>query len=248
MYSGPSPRNLVLSVLVHGAAIAALFHVPNPSLEPDAHLENGRPTEIRISGKLYYVAQLDGSLSGSSGSPLPSKQAAQKKQIASRRTQWRDCRSTRRFRGTFTETAACGANSRTQPGACRLRPACRNRRRLQRQPRIRHPRPLPRKIRPVRQEARTFIPPEVHPNRRSRPQSSDPAAVAAELDASQHSAAELPRVYGSEADAQDSEAVPKSGAQDSADAYATLDIATPAAGTWCSSRPRRWEIRSRFCR
>ena len=63
MYSGPSPRNLVLSMVLHGAAIAALFNVSNPAVELDAHLENGRPTEIRIRGKLYYVAQLDGSQS-----------------------------------------------------------------------------------------------------------------------------------------------------------------------------------------
>ena len=78
MYSGPSPRNLVLSVLVHGAAVAALFNVPPPVVDPDAPLDNGRPTEIRIAGKLYYVAQLDGSHSGPSGSPLPNKQAAKK--------------------------------------------------------------------------------------------------------------------------------------------------------------------------
>src|SRR5258708_18845027 len=73
-------------MVLHGAAIAALFNVPNPSLEPDAHSENGRPTEIRISGKLYYVAQLDGSQSGSNGSPLPKRDAQKSKSPAEGRS------------------------------------------------------------------------------------------------------------------------------------------------------------------
>ena len=67
MYSGPSPRNLVISVLLHGSAIAALFNVSLPvKPPPDALNGDARSTEIRIRGKLYYVAQLDGSRSGSS--------------------------------------------------------------------------------------------------------------------------------------------------------------------------------------
>ena len=163
MYSGPSPRNLVLSVLVHGAAIAALFHVPNPSVDPDARLENGRPTEIRISGKLYYVAQLDGSLSGSSGSPLPNKQAAQKsKSLAEGRSggiaapraasAGRSPKPARAALPTPEPSPAPAKASLPKPvatPAAAANPA---------------PAPTPEKIRPLRQEARAFIPPEVHPS------------------------------------------------------------------------------------
>jgi len=176
VYSGPSPRNLALSVVLHGTAIAALFNVSNPAVEPDAHLENGRPTEIRISGKLYYVAQLDGSRSGSSGSPLPNHQPQKTKSPAEGRsggiaapraaTAGRSPRPARaalpaaepspapdpakvptRVAPTPAASPAVAANPASQPN-----PA---------------PAPTPEKIRPLRQEARAFIPPEVRPTPRA---------------------------------------------------------------------------------
>ena len=171
MYSGPSPRNLVLSVLVHGAAIAALFNVSTPAAEPDARLENGRPTEIRISGKLYYVAQLDGSLSGSSGSPLPNRLSPQKtKSPAEGRS------------GGIAAPRAASAGRSPRPAHAALpapqpsptavpapkpvatatvpKPAPLANPTSQPDP---APAPTPEKIRPQRQEARAFIPPEVRP-------------------------------------------------------------------------------------
>jgi len=162
VYSGPSPRNLVLSVLVHGAAIAALFNVSTPAPEPDAHLENGRPTEIRISGKLYYVAQLDGSQSGSSGSPLPNRLAPEKTKspvegrsggIAAPRAA-KAGRSPRPARPATPAPEPSPASAKASLPTPVATPA---------QPANPAPAPTPEKIRPVRQEARAFIPPEVHP-------------------------------------------------------------------------------------
>jgi hypothetical protein len=163
VYSGPSPRNLALSVLVHGAAIAALFNVSNPAAEPDAHLENGRPTEIRISGKLYYVAQLDGSQSGSSGSPLPNSNAPKSKSLAEGRSGGiaapRAASAGRSPKPARAATPSPEPSPAREPAQARLstpvatpaaaaNPA---------------PAPTPEKIRPLRQAARAFIPPEVHP-------------------------------------------------------------------------------------
>ncbi len=231
MYSGPSPRNLVLSVLVHGAAIAALFNVSTPAAEPDAHLENGRPTEIRISGKLYYVAQLDGSQSGSSGSPLPNKQAAQKSKspaegrsggIAAPRaaSAGRSPRPARAATPTPEPSPAPAPAKASVPKPVATPAAAANP----------APAPTPEKIRPVRQEARAFIPPEVHPTplaTQTLIQPLSPPNLAPPND----SAAELPRVHGPEADAQDSQALPDAGAQDSADAGASARYRDAGAGT-----------------
>ena len=161
MYSGPSPRNLVLSMVLHGAAIAALFNVSAPVDEPDAHLENGRPTEIRISGKLYYVAQLDGSQSGSSGSPLPNPTAQKTKSQAEGRSG--GIAAPRAAKAGRSPKPARAATPTPQPSpapapakvptpvetpAVAANPASA---------------PTPEKIRPVRQEPRAFIPPEVRP-------------------------------------------------------------------------------------
>jgi len=165
VYSGPSPRNLVLSVVLHGAAIAAMFNVSNPALDPDAHLENGRPTEIRISGKLYYVAQLDGSQSGSSGSPLPNSKAPQKTKspaagrsggIAAPRaaSAGRSPRPARAATPTPEPSPAPAPAKASVPKPVATPAAATNP----------APAPTPEKIRPVRQEARAFIPPEVHPS------------------------------------------------------------------------------------
>jgi len=160
-------------MVLHGAAIAALFNVSIPS-EPDARLENGRPTEIRIRGKLYYVAQLDGSLSGSSGSALPNRRAPQNTKspaegrsggIAAPRAAAAG-RSPRPARlatpspepNPASSTAKAGAPTPVASAAvaptpvAQLNPA---------------PAPVPEKIRPLRQEARAFIPPEVHPTPRA---------------------------------------------------------------------------------
>ncbi len=160
MYSGPSPRNLALSILLHGTAIAALFYKPAFTVEPDALVGNGRPTEIRIRGKLYYVAQLDGSLSGSSGSPLPNKQAPQNsKALAEGRSGGIEApraaaagRSPRPAKAAASEpkpapAKASAAAPEPSPAAAK-NPA---------------PAPVPEKIRSLRQEARAFIPPEVRP-------------------------------------------------------------------------------------
>ena len=99
MYTGPSPRNLGLSVLLHGAAITGLMNVPVPVSEPpDPRLE-ARSTEFRLNGKLYYVAQIEGSNSSASKSAAPEYFEPQG---------GRDCRTTRRRRGPV----AC-AHSRT---------------------------------------------------------------------------------------------------------------------------------------
>ena len=163
MYSGPSPRNLILSVVLHGAAIAALFKVSNPAAEPDAHLENGRPTEIRISGKLYYVAQLDGSQSGSSGSPLPNRQAQKNKSPAEGRSGGIAApraasagRSPRpaRIAAPAPEPSPAPAPAKASVPTPAATPAVAANA---------APAPTPEKIRAVRQEPRAFIPPEVHP-------------------------------------------------------------------------------------
>ena len=166
-------------MVLHGAAIAALFNVSNPAVEPDAHLENGRPTEIRIRGKLYYVAQLDGSRSGSSGSPLPNHQPQKTKSPAEGRSGGIAApraaaagRSPRPARAALpapepspapapaaprvpapVASPAVAANTPSQPNpALQPNPA---------------PAPTPEKIRPLRQEARAFIPPEVRPTPRA---------------------------------------------------------------------------------
>ena len=173
MYSGPSPRNLVLSVVLHGAAIAALLNVSTPAPEPDAHLENGRPTEIRISGKLYYVAQLDGSQSGSSGSPLPNRQAPQNSKsqaegrsggIAAPRaaSAGRSPRPARAATPAPEPSPAPAAAKAPAPAApeTAATPAVAANPISQQNP---APAPVPEKIRPIRQEPRAFIPPEVKP-------------------------------------------------------------------------------------
>ncbi len=168
MYSGPSPRNLVLSVLVHGAAIAALFNVSTPAAEPDTHLGNG-PTEIRIRGKLYYVAQLDGARSGSSGSPLSNRQAPPKIKspaegrsggIAAPRaaSAGRSPRSARPAPPIPEPSPAPeSAQARVPVAVASPVPANPN---SQSNPALA---PAPEKIRSLRQEARAFIPPEVRP-------------------------------------------------------------------------------------
>ena len=169
MYSGPSPRNLVLSVVLHGTAIAALFNVSTPAAEPDnPHIVNGRPTEIRIAGKLYYVAQLDGSHSGSSGSPLTNRRARQNSKSPA------EGRS-----GGLAAPRAAAAGRSPRPARAALPtpepsaepPAPASKPAVPKPPATPAvaanpaPAPTPEKISPVRQEARTFIPPEVHPTR-----------------------------------------------------------------------------------
>ena len=230
MYSGPSPRNLVLSVLVHGAAIAALFNVSNPAAEPDAHVENGRATEIRISGKLYYVAQLDGSQSGSSGSPLPNRLAPQKSKSPAEG----------RSGGIAAPRAAAAGRS---PRPARAAPPTP-------EP---SPTPAPAKAEHAGAGGNSGGGGESSPRADSRKNpaaeagsarfhssrsaadaagdaDADPTFVAAEPGSSADPAAELPRVHGPEADAQDSQAVPGAGAQDSADAGASARYPDAGAG------------------
>jgi hypothetical protein len=76
VYTGPSPRNLGLSVLLHGAAVFGLMNVRVPVSEPpDVRLE-ARATEFRLNGKLYYVAQIEGSNSAASKSAGPASRRA----------------------------------------------------------------------------------------------------------------------------------------------------------------------------
>ena len=150
-------------MVLHGAAIAALFNVSNPVVEPGAHLENGRPTEIRISGKLYYVAQLDGSQSGSSGSPLPKREAQKSKSPAEGRSggiaapraasAGRSPRPARAAPTPEPSPASAPAKARVPTPAATPAVAANS-----------APAPTPEKIRPVRQAPRAFIPPEVHPS------------------------------------------------------------------------------------
>ncbi len=167
MYSGPSPRNLVLSVVLHGAVVVALFSVSNPAAEPEAPLARSRSTEIRINGKLYYVAELDGSHSGSSGSPLPNLRAA------------RDSKSPAEGRSggiAAPRAAAAGRSPKPERSAPATPETSAEPPAPAPKPEVPKPAtpavaanpapaPTPEKISPVRQEARTFIPPEVHPTR-----------------------------------------------------------------------------------
>ena len=142
MYTGPSPRNLALSVLLHGGAVAALFNVSLPATPPpEAPVEHARPTEIRLNGKLYYVAQLEGSQSSaSSSSAAAAKAALPGKGLAAPRA------------------AAVGRSPAPKPASSEA-PAAKSDNPA--------PAPLPEKIRALRQEARAFIPPEVRPNPRA---------------------------------------------------------------------------------
>src|SRR6185369_14259168 len=60
----PAPKNLVLSILFHGALISSLVVLPAvfpaaKKLSPEA--DPTRLTEIRIGNRLYYVSEIPGS-------------------------------------------------------------------------------------------------------------------------------------------------------------------------------------------
>ncbi len=163
MYSGPSPRNLVLSVVLHGAVIAALFNVRTPAAEPDPRLESARPNEIRINGKLYYVAQLDGSHSGSNGSPLPNPRASQnsKSPAEGRSGGIAAPRAATAGRSPKPEPAA-PATPEPNPAPAPAKAATPTPVATPAVAANPAPAPVPEKIRLTKQEMRTFVPPEVH--------------------------------------------------------------------------------------
>src|SRR6266853_834835 len=71
MYTGPSLRNLALSLVLHGSVVAALWMMPVPRPEPPpAALETSPPTEIRIAGHVYYVSQIANSQDSSQSAAL----------------------------------------------------------------------------------------------------------------------------------------------------------------------------------
>jgi len=153
LYNGPSPRNLALSVLLHATAIAALVTVSLPDSPPELKVVGARPTELRLNGKLYYVAQIEGSNSAGSRSKAshdkppvtPSKTVGQTNRIAAPQAQ-----AAGRSAAPAPERIAAAEQSAVLSGARASvsDPA---------------PAPVPDKIRPLRQQARTFVAPEVRP-------------------------------------------------------------------------------------
>ncbi len=134
MYTGPSLRNLGLSALLHGAAIAALMNLSLTSTPPEVRVDDVRATELRLNGKLYYVSQIDGSKSSGSTSAAAAKAPGRKGGIAAPRA------------------AAAGKSPAPAPSPTPV-PAAEA-----------AAAPIPEKIRNLRQEARAFVPPELKPN------------------------------------------------------------------------------------
>ena len=85
MYTGPSLRNLGLSAVLHGAAIAALMNVSFISTTPEVRVEDVHATELRLNGKLYYVSQIDGANSAGSKSAAAAKAPGRKGGISAPR-------------------------------------------------------------------------------------------------------------------------------------------------------------------
>jgi hypothetical protein len=136
VYTGPSPRNLGLSVLLHGAAIAGLMNVSLPaSAPPEARTADARSTEIRLNGKLYYVARIEGQNSAASSSAAaPSTASSRPGGIAAPRAA---------AAGRSPAPPQPSTDPAPTPAAA--------------------PEPVPEQVRQLRQRARAFIPPEVRP-------------------------------------------------------------------------------------
>jgi hypothetical protein len=151
LYTGPSPRNLGLSILLHGTAIAALLYATLPTPPSEVSLDGAQPTEIRIRGKLYYVSQIEGSNStgtrseASRGKPTSTKTAGKSGGIAAPQAQ----SAGRSAAPKPTQVAAVTPTPVPAPApAAASEPA---------------PAPVPDKIRTLRQQARAFVAPEVRP-------------------------------------------------------------------------------------
>jgi hypothetical protein len=143
VYTGPSPRSLGLSVLLHGAAIAALMTVSLPApTPPEPKPDAASPTEIRIAGKLYYVSEISGSQSGASAGREAGKIRAPRAARAGKSPAPRA--APRR-----TEAASAAPVPSPTPT---VEPA---------------PGPAQEQPRAPRQQARAFIPPTVRPNPRA---------------------------------------------------------------------------------
>jgi len=139
--------------LLHGAVIAALVTVSLPDSPPELKVVDARPTELRLNGKLYYVAQIEGSNSAGSRSKAshdkppvtPSKPVRNANGIAAPQAQ-----AAGRSAAPAPERIAAPEQSAvlSEARASVSDPA---------------PAPVPDKIRPLRQQARTFVAPEVRP-------------------------------------------------------------------------------------
>ncbi len=78
-FGKPTGSSVALSVVLHGAAIAALVLIPSrstPSREEAVDRSVPSPTEIRIGDRIYFVANLD---SADKAAPKPRPAAPKKK-------------------------------------------------------------------------------------------------------------------------------------------------------------------------
>lgn len=136
MYTGPSPRSLGLSLIIHTAAAAALFTVPVPVPAPPlVATDAAKPTEIRIAGKLYYVSQIQGSQAAAQSTPR--RNAPRAAEVGPS--------ATPKLPYVAAPKVAVAAPAAPLPA-----PAA--------------PAPLPEPVRILRQQARAFIPPQLKPN------------------------------------------------------------------------------------
>ena len=136
MYTGPSPRSLGLSLILHVGTVAALFNVPVPAPAPPlVATDPSKPTEIRIAGKLYYVAQIQGSQEAAQPNLRRNAPVA----AATGRA------APRRLPLLAAPNLAVASQAAPMPATPALAP-------------------LPEPVRVMRQQARAFIPPQLKTN------------------------------------------------------------------------------------